>query len=262
MVADLNSQLYLSLPAVVQRYAGDLLNPEQVYAQAVPGGIAAGVKSIGRRGGQTPLTSDGSILLGYQGQGGPGKSVFRYYSAYDLMMDNIQPGALADKIAFIGSSSQEVNDLWSTPVGSRVPGVELHALAYRNLRDGTSMVRPQSAWVVENALLVLLALALSVVYVRLRVVLTICVSLALAAVVIYLNYGVFWLGGQEVYRVVPFVALIVALMATNLVSGFMVEYTRRRRRSRACSTSTFRRSWPKRSTPRRRASRWRARAAT
>ncbi|MBF2735308.1 MAG: CHASE2 domain-containing protein [Betaproteobacteria bacterium AqS2] len=219
VIAELNSQLYLSLPAVVERYAGNLLNPNQVYAYAVPSGVAAGVHSIGTRESQTPITSTGRVMLGYQGGVGPRSSVFPYYSAYDLMNGAVEEGALVDKIAFIGSSSQEVNDLWNTPVGARVPGIELHALAYRNLRDQSSLSRPHSALVVENVLLLLLALALSVLYVRLRVVMTVGVSLGLAAVVIYLNYNVMWLGSQDVYRLVPFIALIVALMATVHPAG-------------------------------------------
>lgn len=223
MIAKHNNQNYLSLPAEVLRYNENIFNPQNFYASTGASGLGQAIKSFGPQNRQAPIDRMGRMLLGYQG-GGADSSGFRYYSAYDLMEEQVEPGQLEGKIAFIGSSSEEVNDLWNTPVAARVPGVELHALAFRNLRDQSMMVRSQSAALMENIIMVALTVALSFVFVRLRVLPTLVVGAGLMALTIYVNYNILWLGSNEVYRLAPFLVVLLTLMVTNLISGFMVEY--------------------------------------
>ena len=71
---------------------------------------------------------------------------FRYVSAVDLIRGNVPKSFLDDKICIIGSSSEQLRDLHSTPVNPELSGAELLATQMANIIDGRTLVRPASAF--------------------------------------------------------------------------------------------------------------------
>lgn len=222
LMAKFGGDIFRSLSLVsLQRFE----NPNRPNDLVVDvAGHGRSIERIGIPGVLSNVGFRGEILLNFVGRGGRDGGVFEYYPAHMVLDNSVPVDDLVDKIVFIGSSSEIINDLWSTPVNARMPGIELHALALLNLREQIPLVRPQGAWLVEAVLLVALGLVMAWLYTKLRTVLIIIVSVAGIFATYYVNYTVFWLGSLEVYRVVPFFALFTVMMLWSLVSNLVVEY--------------------------------------
>lgn len=55
----------------------------------------------------------------------------RRLSAVDVIEGRFDPAQVAGKTVFVGATSAEFQDLWTTPLGPAVPGVEIQAMSYR-----------------------------------------------------------------------------------------------------------------------------------
>lgn len=55
----------------------------------------------------------------------------RRISIIDVIEDRFDPREIAGRVIFIGATSAEFQDLWTTPLGPAIPGVEIQAMAYR-----------------------------------------------------------------------------------------------------------------------------------
>ncbi|HCT85373.1 MAG TPA: hypothetical protein DF296_09250 [Candidatus Margulisbacteria bacterium] len=75
---------------------------------------------------ELPLSNKGDFPIYYFGE----QKTFPTYSFIDLLNTDFvvkHKQAFANKIVLIGATSMELNDLFTTPVGLRYPGVEIHA---------------------------------------------------------------------------------------------------------------------------------------
>ena len=169
------------------------------------------------------IGSNGEILLNFQSEVGPEGGVFDYYPAYQILDGSAPVGELTDRIVFVGSSSEFINDIWTTPAG-RMPGIEIHALALKNLYEGKPLVRPHDAWLIEGGLMILIGVLMSFIYTRLRIIFVLIITLAGLYATYHVNYNIFWLKELEVYRLVPFLALFSIMFIANLVSVLATEY--------------------------------------
>ncbi len=55
----------------------------------------------------------------------------RRISAVDVLEGRFDPEWVDGRAVFVGATSAEFQDLWTTPIGPAVPGVEIQAMAYR-----------------------------------------------------------------------------------------------------------------------------------
>ncbi|NMB74450.1 MAG: adenylate/guanylate cyclase domain-containing protein [Myxococcales bacterium] len=90
--------------------------------------------SFGRH--RVALDEDFQLLLNFRGAEGS----FATYSAVDLVEERLAPGALHDKIVFVGIT-QFSHDKTRTPFSQTYPGVELHATAVDNVLRGDPLRR-------------------------------------------------------------------------------------------------------------------------
>ncbi len=95
-----------------------------------------------------PLQSDGSLHV-YFGPHDPG----RFVSAEDVLSGEATPELLRDKLVLIGVTGLGLLDFQATPLGERIPGVEVHAQILEQMFDGTYLRRPTAAAWIEAALL-------------------------------------------------------------------------------------------------------------
>jgi len=104
-----------------------------------------GVESV--RLGATVIPTDerGRMLINYRG----GMQTFQYFSAADVLAKRLPAGALAGKIAIIGTSAAGLKDIRATPLDPGYPGVEAHATVVDNILSKQFLVVPDWARGVE-----------------------------------------------------------------------------------------------------------------
>ena len=80
----------------------------------------------------------------------------RAVSAIDVLQEKVAGERLKRSFVLIGATALSLGDSVFTPVGEKIPGVELHAQLLENMNDGTFLVRPAWAEYVEAGVLLLL----------------------------------------------------------------------------------------------------------
>jgi len=95
-----------------------------------------------------PLQSDGSLHV-YFGEHDPE----RFVSAEDVLSGKATAELLRDKLVLVGVTGLGLLDFQATPLGERIPGVEVHAQILEQMFDGTYLRRPTAAAWIEAALL-------------------------------------------------------------------------------------------------------------
>ena len=93
-----------------------------------------------------PLDGKGNLLLRYRGE----KRTFPYLSAADVINGQVSPGALVDKIVFVGTTALGTREVVATPLDTLFVGVEVQATMADNLLQQDFIVRPASAPIRES----------------------------------------------------------------------------------------------------------------
>lgn len=97
---------------------------------------------------ELPLQPDGS-LRPYFGPHDPE----RFVSAEDVLSGKAAPELLRSKLVLVGMTGLGLLDFQATPLGERIPGVEVHAQILEQIFDGAYLRRPSAAVALEAALL-------------------------------------------------------------------------------------------------------------
>jgi serine phosphatase RsbU (regulator of sigma subunit)/CHASE2 domain-containing sensor protein len=151
----------------------------------------------------------------------------RFVSAATVLAGDVPRGRFERKLVLIGVTAPGLSNMHLTPLGERVPGVEIHAQALESIVEGRPLVRPHRAeWAEAGALLVAAALVLALTPV-LRTAPGALVALGLVAVL---------LGGSfALYRQLALLldglsaALALALVYTATLGGTLAETDAQRR---------------------------------
>jgi serine phosphatase RsbU (regulator of sigma subunit)/CHASE2 domain-containing sensor protein len=114
-----------------------------------------GVSSLQTGGFATPTEADGMLRLHYSPH-----DTRRFVSAIDVLQGRADLERLAGKIVIVGLTGVMQVDYQETPLGERLPGVEIHAQILENFYDGSSIMRPPWARGLEIALFAALGLML------------------------------------------------------------------------------------------------------
>ena len=119
-----------------------------VQAFAVRSG-AAGIEAVGV-GVSVPTQADGRLWVHYTPH-----DPSRFISAADVLDSKVDPAELERKLILLGVTALGLIDYQSTPLGERMPGVEIHAQVLENVFDGALLMRPRWApWIEAFALLI------------------------------------------------------------------------------------------------------------
>ncbi len=137
-------RVYLGASTIRVRSAGD-------------GGFSGnrGITTIAIGQAVIPTDRDGQLWLHFT-RHDPRRTV----SAADILHGNVQPSALAGRIAIIGTSAPGLLDLRATPLDPVISGVEINAQAIEQLVSGRLLIRPDYALGMEIILTVIAALLL------------------------------------------------------------------------------------------------------
>jgi adenylate cyclase len=93
-----------------------------------------------------PLDGKGNLLVRFRGR----KRTFPYISAADVMNGRLAPGALRDKIAFVGTTALGTREVVATPLDTLFAGVEVQATVADNLIAQDPLRRPENGAGLES----------------------------------------------------------------------------------------------------------------
>ena len=118
-------------------------------AFAVRGG-AAGVEAVVIGDLSVPTQADGRLWVHYTPH-----DPSRFISAAAMLDGDADPAELGRKLVLVGVTGLGLIDYQSTPLGERMPGIEIHAQVLENIFDGALLMRARWApWIEALAFVV------------------------------------------------------------------------------------------------------------
>ncbi len=143
LVASVNGTLAPALAIEMWRVASGAPSMRLATANGVAAGVDVGDRAF-------PTEPDGSIRV-YFSHHEPD----RFVSAVDVLAGSVGKDRLGRTFVLIGVTAHALGDFVFTPVGERMPGVEIHAQLLENLSDGSFLTRPAWAPAAEAGALLL-----------------------------------------------------------------------------------------------------------
>jgi serine phosphatase RsbU (regulator of sigma subunit) len=117
---------------------------------------AGGVEAVEVGDVSVPTQADGRLWVHYTPH-----DPTRFVSAARVLDGRIEPEELERKLVLLGVTGLGLIDYQSTPLGERMPGIEIHAQVLENVFDGALLKRPR--WAPWGEALAFLAAGLAVV---------------------------------------------------------------------------------------------------
>jgi serine phosphatase RsbU (regulator of sigma subunit) len=151
----------------------------------------------------------------------------RAVSAIDVLQEKVSGDRLKRSFVLIGATALALGDNVFTPVGEKIPGVELHAQLLENMSDGTFLARPAWAPYVEAGVLLLLGGLVIAAMPRLSLRYALPIALSFALILPLVAYGLFRTHRLLFDAATPAVALVL-LVGAMLALG-LADATRNRK---------------------------------
>ena len=101
---------------------------------------AGGVEAVGIGDLSVPTQADGRLWVHYTPH-----DPARFVSAARVLDGQIDPEEIERKLVLLGVTGLGLIDYQSTPLGERMPGIEIHAQVLENVFDGALLARPRWA---------------------------------------------------------------------------------------------------------------------
>ncbi len=130
LVAEIHGTLVPALSVEMLRVAKGVSQLRLLAAGREAQGIAVGDFSV-------PTEPDGSVRVYYSP-----RSAQRMVSALDVLQGRVTSDRFEHKLVLIGVTGLGLLEYQNTPLGERMPGVEIHAQLLENLYDQTLLSRP------------------------------------------------------------------------------------------------------------------------
>jgi adenylate cyclase len=169
-----------------------------------------------------PTSADGSVWVHFS----PHRDD-RYISAVDVLRNTVDPEQMRGKIVLIGATGLGLLDFHSTPLGERMPGIEIHAQILENIFDDSLLRRPDYLDKLERLLLltggVLLILAVPAVKPRTAT----WIYAALITGIFATGIGIYV--GKQILFDIAWPAVALTFVFGIMLSGTLHEADRQRR---------------------------------
>lgn len=155
----------------------------------------------------------------------------RFIPAWKVLTDEIKPGDLADKIAFIGTSAAGLKDLRVTPLNPAAAGVEVHAQLTEQILSQNFLIRPD--WTSIAEILYFFSLALAIIFLTPLLSILGSALLMIGAVVgaFALSWHLFSDRGWLVDPLFPSLALLIIYLIVSLLHYVRTEMEKRQVRN-------------------------------
>jgi adenylate cyclase len=168
-----------------------------------------------------PAQGNGTIWLRYSRH-----DPARFVSAAEVFAGKVDPELLRSKLVLVGVTGLGLLDLQATPLGERVPGVEIHAQLIEQVFDAAFVVRPTWAPWLEAALLIAAVLLLMWIVPARRVPASTAALCAVLVVLLAAGIGAFH-GGVLLDIAWPVLGVLFAFSV--LLAATLAEADRQRR---------------------------------
>ena len=165
-----------------------------------------------------PVDGKGNLLLRYRGK----KRAFPYFSAADVLTDQIPVGALRGKIVFVGTTALGTREVVATPLDTLFAGVEVQATVADNLLEQDFIRRSAIAGILGTLVVLVLGIAIAVLVAGIGIASGL---IGAAASVAALWWGTVWLlstSGVFISPLSPTIGVLGALAVMTLAK-FTVE---------------------------------------
>lgn len=171
-----------------------------------------------------PTDETGQVYIPFIGK----SYTFPYYSATDVLNDNIPNEALLGKLVFIGTSAAGLGDLQATAIQSPFPGVEIQATIANGILKNNFSFQP--AWVLgaKIVITIIFGLIAAIFFPYLGPRTLTAIIILFPPTVLFLNNW-FWERTGLVLSFIQPVLMVLLIALLNLVYGYLFE-TRRRER--------------------------------
>jgi adenylate cyclase len=193
-------------------------------AIAVRAGVR-GIESVAVGDTVVPTEPDAQLWVRY-GHHDPG----RFISASDVIERKVDAALIERKLVFVGLTGVGLLDQPLTPLGVRMPGVEIHAQIIENIFDGEILVRPRWTRWMEAALIFVLGAVLVIAVPAVRPLVSSLLLAGITAVLVLAGFGLFRHTGVLLDAAWPALSLNVLFGA--LLRGTLSETAAQRERLR------------------------------
>ena len=176
---------------------------------------------------EIPTTPDGKLIIHYTN---PQPS--RYIPAWQILStdpaDQDWQNKIAGHIVFIGTGSEGLKDIVTTPIRGGEPGVLVHAQAAEQIIMGDFILKPYWAQPLEFFLVAFLGLILTLWLPRLKATRGIILILVLGNAIYFASYFAFTKNNLLLDPIYPLLSIIVSYIFITLTAFYMTESERSR----------------------------------
>ena len=165
-----------------------------------------------------PVDVNVQALIPFKGK----RNSFPYVSAVDVLRGRADPSVLEGAIVIVGTTTQGLFDLRTTPVGKEYPGVEVHANMIAGILDQSIKKRPAFTQGAEFLQLLLTGIILAVLLPLLSPIMATSVALFVLVISILVNYA-FWEFANLVLPLASLVVMLAVIFLLNMCYGFFIE---------------------------------------
>ena len=151
----------------------------------------------------------------------------RFVSAADVLQGRVDPEQMRGKIALIGATGLGLLDYQTTPIGQRIPGIEIHAQILESIFDGSLLQRPEFLGNLERVIVLAAGLILILAVPAVKPRMAALVYAFLMAGLLAIGFTLYlW---QQMLVDVAWPAAVCTILFGVMLTGALTEADRQRR---------------------------------
>ncbi|MGH7092832.1 MAG: CHASE2 domain-containing protein, partial [Stellaceae bacterium] len=151
----------------------------------------------------------------------------QFISAADILSGHFDHRLIADNVVLIGATAAGLSELYATPLGTQIPGVEVHAQLIEQILQGSFLSRPD--WVIGGEILFTVLAGIIVIVLMPRA--GALAGAAVGAIAVAGVVAVSWYAFRHHHILVdpafPIVVLVLVYLLTTLLSHRHTEHRQR-----------------------------------
>jgi serine phosphatase RsbU (regulator of sigma subunit)/CHASE2 domain-containing sensor protein len=151
----------------------------------------------------------------------------RFVSAIDVVKGRVDPEQMRGKIVLIGATGLGLLDYQTTPIGQRIPGIEIHAQILENIYDDSLLQRPAFLGNLERGILLACGLILILAVPAVKPRTAALIYAVLIAGLLATGFALYnW---QQILVDVAWPAAVCTILFGVMLTGTLAEADRQRR---------------------------------
>jgi len=210
LVVKLNDELYPSMGLEMVRVGSKQKN---IYIEL----NEIGINKISSRPHKIQTDPNAIIWIKYKKS-----SKNQYISASDVYEGNFNKEFFKDKYVLIGASAQGLFDLVKTPLGTTIPGVEVHANVIENILDQSYLVRNPNIYLFELLFSLFIALTTFVLSQKIKPKFSLSIFFGNILMIIIIGFTFYRFRGELVDISYP-IFIVTVTFLTGLYFRFIEE---------------------------------------